>query len=104
MRNGDAGVFFAHLADKYARKDNSTPVRLTALGYYYNKGTPADLPKLTPLMKDAQKAPTCAKDAQDCEWKCEVEGEGKRETKDIDTVGEFFNYCVKPAMEKRTAP
>jgi hypothetical protein len=78
--------------------------RATALGYYYNKGTPADLPRLTPLMKDAQKAPTCAKDAQDCEWKCEVAADGKRETKDISTLGEFVEFCVKPAVEKRGNP
>jgi hypothetical protein len=88
----------------YLGSSHSVEARATALGYYYNKGTPADLPKLTPLMKDAQKAPTCAKDAQDCEWKCEVAADGKRETKDISTLGEFVEYCVKPAVEKRGTP
>jgi HEAT repeat protein len=78
--------------------------RLTALGYYYEKGTKAEIGKLSYLEGDHAKTPTCAKDADGCEWKCEVAGEGKRETKDIGTVGEFFNYCVKPAMEKRTLP
>jgi hypothetical protein len=88
----------------YLGSSHSVEARATALGYYYYKGTPADLPKLTPLMKDAQKAPTCAKDAQDCEWKCEVAAEGKRETKDISTLGEFVEFCVKPAVEKRGTP
>jgi hypothetical protein len=85
----------------YLGSSHSIGARATALGYYYNKGTPADLPKLTPLMKDPQKTPTCAKDAQDCEWKCEVAADGKRETKDISTLGEFVEFCVKPAVEKR---
>jgi hypothetical protein len=83
---------------------HAVPARLTALGYYYEKGTKNDIGKLSNLEGDRAKTPTCAKDADGCEWKCEVAGEGKRETKDIGTVGEFFNYCVKPAMEKRTAP
>ena len=74
-----------------------------ALGYYYNRGTTADLAKLSHFASDRSKTPSCAKDDKDCEWKCEVDAEGKRETKDITTVGEFFDYCVKPAMEKRPA-
>jgi Tfp pilus assembly protein PilP len=84
---------------------SSHPVaaRLTALGYYYNRGTAADLGKLSHLSSDKAKTPTCAKDDKDCEWKCEVDADGKRETKDIETVGEFFDFCMKPAMEKRPA-
>jgi hypothetical protein len=80
------------------------PARLTALGYFYEKGTKSDIGKLSHLEGDHSKTPTCAKDADGCEWKCEVAGEGKRETKDIATVGEFFTFCIKPAMEKRTTP
>ncbi len=80
-----------------------TPARLTALGYYYNRGTAADLPKLSHFANDRNKTPTCAEEDKDCEWKCEVDADGKRETKDITTVGEFFDLCVKPAMEKRPA-
>ena len=82
---------------------HSVPERVAALGYYYNRGTTADLPKLSHFTSDRSKTPTCAKDEKDCEWKCEVDADGKRETKDITTVGEFFDYCVKPAMEKRPA-
>jgi hypothetical protein len=88
----------------YIGSSHPVPARLTALGYYYEKGTKSDVAKLSHLEGDHSKTPTCAKDADGCEWKCEVEGEGKRETKDIATVGEFFTYCVKPAMEKRTTP
>jgi hypothetical protein len=89
--------------DPYLGSTRPAPARVTALGYYYEKGTKSQLGKLSHLESDRAKAPACTKDAEGCEWKCEVEGEGKRETKDIDTVGEFFNFCVKPAMEKRTA-
>jgi hypothetical protein len=82
---------------------HSAPARVTALGYYYNRGTAADLPKLSHFESDRNRTPTCAQDDKDCEWKCEVDAGGKRETKDITTVGEFFEFCVKPAMEKRPA-
>jgi hypothetical protein len=94
----------ADVIEPYLGSSRPAPARLTALGYYYEKGTKGQIGKLSHLESDRSKTPTCAKDAEGCEWKCEVEGEGKRETKDIDTVGEFFNFCVKPAMEKRTAP
>jgi hypothetical protein len=90
--------------EPYIGSSKPAPARLTALGYYYERGTKNDIGKLSHLEGDREKTPTCAKDADGCEWKCEVEGEGKRETKDIATVGEFFTYCVKPAMEKRTTP
>jgi hypothetical protein len=95
----------AKVVEPFLGTSHSVPARLTALGYYYEKGTKSDIGKLSHLEEgDHSKTPTCAKDADGCEWKCEVEGEGKRETKDIATVGEFFTYCVKPAMEKRTTP
>ncbi len=87
----------ADLAKRYATRDHSVNVRLTALGYWYNHGTKADLPAVEPYSSDKAKVPQCREDAQDCEWKCAV-GE---EVKDIETVGEFVQYCVKPAMEKR---
>jgi hypothetical protein len=90
--------------EPYLGSSRPVPARLTALGYYYETGTKSQIGKLSHLESDRSKTPTCAKDADGCEWKCEVAGEGKRETKDIATVGEFFNFCVKPAMEKRTAP
>ncbi len=92
------------VASSYLTPSHPAPARLTALGYYYNRGTKADLERLSNLAQDRQRTPTCAKDAKDCEWKCEVAADGKRETKDIDTVGDFFEFCVKPAVEKRGTP
>jgi hypothetical protein len=91
----------AELADKYAATGNSVAARLTALSYYYSSGTPADLPKVAPFEKDSTAAPKCKADAKECEWKCTVQGAAGDETKEIKTVGDFVEFCVKPAMEKR---
>lgn len=90
------------IAQKFASREYPVNVRLSALGYWYEKGTKADIPKIQQYTEDRAKVPQCAEDASDCEWKCGV-GEGKdQEIKDISTVGEFVSHCVKPAMEKRT--
>jgi hypothetical protein len=91
------------LVDKYTSSDHAASVRLSALGYYYEYGTKAQLPKVEPFANDRAKVPDCKEGAADCEWKCAI-GEGKsQEIKDIKTVGEFVQFCVKPAMEKREA-
>jgi hypothetical protein len=77
--------------------------RLTALGYYYHAGTPADLTRLAAVTSDKTKVPECGENAKECEWKCDIAVDGKQETKDINTVGEFYEFCVKPALEKRQA-
>jgi hypothetical protein len=87
----------------YLSSSRPVPVRLTALGYYYNFGTAADLPKLSHLSSDRNKTPTCAENDEGCEWTCKVEAGGNLESKDIKTVGDFFDFCLKPAMEKRPA-
>jgi hypothetical protein len=91
------------VVEKYAGGGNPVPVRLTALGYYYNVGTPADLPKIADYTGDKAAAPKCKTDAKDCDWKCEIQTDKGSETKEIKTVGEFVEFCVKPAMEKRGA-
>jgi hypothetical protein len=91
----------AELADKYDAPGNSVPARLTALSYYYSAGTPADLPKIAPYEKDSTATPKCKADAKECEWKCTVQAGTSDETKDIKTIGDFVEFCVKPAMEKR---
>jgi hypothetical protein len=92
----------AEVADKYAATKNSVQARLTALGYYYNAGSAADLPKVSGFMSDRTATPKCKEDAKDCDWKCVVQGaKGQEETKDVSTLGEFVEFCVKPAMEKR---
>ena len=92
----------AELAAKYSSPGNSVAARLTALSYYYSSGTPTDLPKVEAFEKDNAATPKCKPDAKECEWKCTVQGaNGADETKDIKTVGEFVEFCVKPAMQKR---
>jgi hypothetical protein len=95
----------AEIAAKYAATGNSVAARLTALSYYYSTGTAADLAKVAPFEKDGQATPKCKADAKECEWKCTVQATGGAdETKDIKTVGEFVEFCVKPAMQKRGGP
>jgi hypothetical protein len=91
----------AEAAEKYSAPPHPVPVRMSALGYYYAVGTKAELPKVEAYERDKAKAPACPKDAKECEWMCEVAGAGKRETKDILTLGDFVTYCIKPAMEAR---
>jgi hypothetical protein len=85
------------IAAEYAEPGHPVQARLTALAYYYRVGTKQDLPKVQRFATDKQKAPQCKEGARDCEWKCEYQ----TETKDVKTVGDFVNYCVVPAMEKR---
>ncbi len=91
----------ADIVPKYAAPPHPVQVRMTALGYYFETGTKADLPKVEPYASDHAKAPACAEGAKECEWKCEVGSGDKRETKEIETLGDFVTYCVKPAMEAR---
>jgi hypothetical protein len=91
--------------EKYAQKGHPVEARLSALGFYYERGTKADLPKVLPYAGDNTKVPECLKDAKDCDWKCVAQGDsGAQEDKEIKTVGDFVNFCLKPHMEKRTQP
>lgn len=92
----------AQIVDKYATGAHPVQVRMTAIGYYFETGTKADLPKIEPYAADRAKAPACKEGAKECEWKCEVGPADKRETKEISTLGDFVTYCVKPAMEGRS--
>jgi hypothetical protein len=91
------------VVQKYSAAGNPVQVRLAALGYYYTVGTAADLPKLEGFASDRTAAPKCKADAKDCDWKCDVQTDKGSETKEVKTLGEFVEYCVKPAMEKRGA-
>ena len=92
------------IAVRYAARNEAVPVRLSALGYFYEWGTKSQLSQVAPYEQDRSRVPECKEGWQDCEWKCAI-GEGKSlEVKDIRTVGEFVQFCVKPAMEKRTEP
>jgi HEAT repeat protein len=91
----------AEVAAKYAGTGHPVGVRLSALGYYYNVGTEADVPKIARYTSDKTATPKCKEDAKDCDWKCVVQGAKGEETKEVTTLGEFVEHCVKPAMEKR---
>ena len=91
----------AAIAEKYSATGNSVPARLTALSYYYSSGTAADAARVDAFVKDTTATPKCKPDAKECEWKCTVQGASGDETKEIKTVGEFVEFCVKPAMDKR---
>lgn len=86
---------------KYIGAPHPVIVRMSALGYYYEVGGKADLPKVEALAGDKTAAPKCKPNAKECEWKCEVNTGGTRETKDITTLGDFVTYCVMPAMQAR---
>lgn len=90
-----------NIAEKFSAANYPAPVRLTALGYYYNEGTKEHLPKVEPYKTDSQKVPACHKDAQQCAWSCTVKGEKGPEAKTVKTVGQFVEFCLLPAMSER---
>jgi predicted ArsR family transcriptional regulator len=94
---GDTGLLVA----KYSTPEQPAPVRLTALGYYYEYGTKADLAKVEGLISDSQKVPSCAKDAEQCAWSCSVRGKDGAELKEVATIGNFVEYCLVPTMKGR---
>jgi len=71
--------------------------RLAALSYWYDKGNKKDLSKLAPYEKDGQKVPKC-KDEDACDWSCLVKQGDKKESKAVETVGDFVSYCIEPKM------
>jgi hypothetical protein len=93
----------AAVAEKYAAPGHPVQDRLAALGYYYNVGTAADVPQIAGYTSDRTATPKCKADAKDCDWKCEITTSKGSETKEVTTLGEFVEYCVKPAMEKNKA-
>jgi hypothetical protein len=101
MKAGPSSPPASQVVDKYLSASHPVQVRMTALGYYFEVGTKADLPKIEAFASDHAKVPACKESAKDCEWKCEVGPTDKRETKEIATLGDFVTYCVKPAMEGR---
>jgi hypothetical protein len=89
---------------QYAAAKHPIPVRLTALGYYLDQGTADQLPLVQPYATDGARVPECAPEAEGCEWRCEVIAAGERMVKPVQSVGDFVEYCVKPAMLQRPAP
>jgi hypothetical protein len=85
----------------FAVAGQPTAARLTALGYYLEQGTRAELPALDAMALDNTRVPECAKNSEGCEWRCEIASGGQRVVKPVQTVGEFVQYCVKPAILDR---
>lgn len=91
------------LVATYVKRDQPVQARLSALGYYFRNGTQADLAKVEPFARDEQKVPRCLPDAKDCDWECSVGSGTSRELKKVATVGDFVEYCIKPALTARAA-
>jgi hypothetical protein len=85
------------LVQKYAAPGNPVPVRLSALGYYYRHGDKGQVADLAAYARDTAAVPSCPANAEDCEWKCAVAGEPK----EVKTLGDYVEYCLKPALEGR---
>jgi hypothetical protein len=77
---------------------------MTALGWYYAKGTKEDLTGvLEKHEKDKTPVPKCKED-EECGWEkpgCPVPKGSDVEYKPINTVGDYVQFCVKPEIEKR---
>lgn len=71
--------------------------RLTAISYWYEKGNKKDLSKLEPYERDRMGVPKCD-DEDACDWSCLVPQGDKKESKTVETVGDFVSYCIKPKM------
>ncbi len=89
------------IASKYGQKGQPASVRTSALGYYYQSGTQADLPRVEPLKTDTEAVPACAPNAEGCAWRCGVAEGGAQVQKDIANIGQFVEYCLVPAMSGR---
>ncbi len=94
----------SELIAKYAEPTRPAPVRLAALGFYLDQGARAELAPLEKYAADSTRVPSCAKNTEGCDWRCEITSDGKQVQKDIETIGQFVQYCVKPAILARLAP
>lgn len=89
---------------KYGQKGQPASVRTSALGYYYQHGTQADLGRVEPLKADNEAVPACAPNAEGCAWKCGIVEGGAQVQKDVANIGQFVEYCLLPAISGRPAP
>jgi hypothetical protein len=87
----------------YAATTQPVPVRLTALAFYLDQGTREQLALIEPYHADPTRVPECAKNIDGCEWSCEITVNGEQVVKPVQTVGDFVEYCVKPAMQQRAS-
>jgi HEAT repeat protein len=85
------------LVARYAAKRQPASVRVSALGFYFDNGKRSELEAIRGYQEDREKIPGCAENAKDCEWKCAFQGK----LREIETIGEFVEYCVAPAVAAR---
>lgn len=71
--------------------------RLSAISYWYEKGNKKDVGKVAPYEQDRLGVPKCD-DEDACDWTCLVPQGDKKESKTVQTVGDFVSYCIKPKM------
>ncbi len=96
----------AKAAADEAIKGSSLGAQIAGLAWYYAGGTKDDYAFLAKYETDKSSVPKC-KEEDECGWErpgCPVPKADKpEETEDkaIATVGDFVQYCVKPAIEKR---
>jgi hypothetical protein len=72
--------------------------RMAAISYYYERGNKRMLAEIEGFTRDQSDTPKCDEEAG-CDWTCLVGPEGKKEPKEVKTVGDFVSYCIKPKME-----
>ena len=83
-------------------KNPSLPVKLTAIGYFFQYGKAADVSVLDAVKDDKTALPKVADDPA-AKWQCAVPKQGGKpgetEMKDATNVGEFVKACVEPRMQ-----
>lgn len=89
------------LVAKYSAKQFPVQNRLTALSYWFRFGDKKDLAQVEPFAKDEESVPKCLPDAKECTWECAVTVGNASEMKPVKTVGDFVEYCIKPALSAR---
>ena len=89
---------------QYAVASQPTSVRLTALAFYLEHGTKDHISLVAGYATDSARVPECSKGADGCEWQCEIVAEGQQLVKPVQTVGDFVEFCVQPAITQRAAP
>jgi hypothetical protein len=80
-------------------REGGLAARLTALGYFYQVGTKADVSVVAPFENDKTAVPKV--DDPEGKWQCAKPDSKDNELKDIKDVGEFVKFCVEPAMKAR---
>jgi hypothetical protein len=74
--------------------------KLTAIGAYY-MAKKSDGAPLVALEDDRMPLPRCDP-ADQCGWQCDIPkapGSQEKETKTVNTVGEFVKWCVEPSLQ-----